>query len=83
MENAEIKRLSRLVQTCQEFWNNGHALLGEVFAASGYRTRKATAHGGNIRIDWALIGVSFDQMKTNAVSNHSKLTCKCIYMKGN
>lgn len=81
MENKEINRLSKLMLTSQTYWDSGNALLGEVYAASGYRTRAAADHRAKVHMDWALIEVSSDRLGNNTVSSHDKQTYKYIHMK--
>lgn len=76
-QNNEINKLVRSIEMAQNFWDNGRPPLGRVFAASGYRSRAATAYQGHVQVSWGLIQMPSNRTGRNTVSNHGR----CVDMK--
>ncbi|BCR85145.1 uncharacterized protein ACHE_20603A [Aspergillus chevalieri] len=52
----------------QNFWDNGRPPLGRVFAASGYRSRAATAYQGHVQVSWGLIQMPSNRTGRNTIN---------------
>lgn len=73
---AAINKSLTIKDKAENFFATGNALLGRVFAGSGYRT---TPNPDRRQLDWALIQVVTPRIGSNNVSNPYFLIMKYFY----